>query len=471
MLFFVSAPFLSLVLPLVFSSHATASIRDGKNVYGVNLGSWLVLEPWMLPQEWLDMGGQDCSDCSQCIRSEFAFVKAYPDTADQIFNEHWSTWFSQDDVDELVRLGINTVRIPLGYWIIEDLVERDTEFYPRGGLQQLRRGLLQLKEAGIDAILDHHALPGVQSPNQMFTGNCTTNVQFYTPYNYRRALLWTAIMTVLSHLDPAFASVVSIEAVNEPIMDATQTPGYGDFQKQFVRTVRVVERALGIGAWSGKAQRLRRHWGIHARQEDPIYALRTAITADASVVDDDNLLVEALDIVANILNVHDVVPMSMSTMHWKQPLVTNLMDSSWQHFTGPNPAEAADGPQVYDNHLYYSFGGVADANEEAYMHSICNLQRVPDDAALGNSPLVFGEWGLPTQFSATDEFLVKWADAQKLAYTQGAGWIFWNFKIERSKLAGNLSRQWSYFDGVDRGYLTVDPSQLHDPHVCDPYNA
>ena len=35
-------------------------------------------------------------------------------------------------------------------------------------------------------------------------------------------------MTVLSHLDPAFASVVSIEAVNEPIMDATQTPGYGD---------------------------------------------------------------------------------------------------------------------------------------------------------------------------------------------------------------------------------------------------
>ncbi|KAL1733638.1 glycoside hydrolase superfamily [Schizophyllum commune] len=433
MLSFVSAPFLSLVLPLVFSSHATASIRDGKNVYGVNLGSWLVLEPWMLPQEWLDMGGQDCSDCSQCIRSEFAFVKAYPDTADQIFNEHWSTWFSQDDVDELVRLGINTVRIPLGYWIIEDLVERDTEFYPRGGLQQLRRGLLQLREAGIDAILDHHALPGVQSPNQMFTGNCTTNVQFYTPYNYRRALLWTAIMTVLSHLDPAFASVVSIEAVNEPIMDATQTPGYGDFQKQFVRTVRVVERALGIGSWSGngKAQRLRRHWGIQTRQEDPISALRTTITAGASAVDDGDLL----------------------------------------HFTGPNPAEAADGPQVYDNHLYYSFGGVADANEEAYMHSICNLQRVPDDAALGNSPLVFGEWGLPTQFSASDEFLVKWADAQKLAYTQGAGWIFWNFKIERSKLAGNLSRQWSYFDGIDRGYLTVDPSQLHNPHVCDAYTV
>lgn len=35
-------------------------------------------------------------------------------------------------------------------------------------------------------------------------------------------------MTALSHLDPNFGSVVALEAVNEPIMDATQTPGYGD---------------------------------------------------------------------------------------------------------------------------------------------------------------------------------------------------------------------------------------------------
>ena len=35
-------------------------------------------------------------------------------------------------------------------------------------------------------------------------------------------------MTALTHLDSAFSSVFAIEAVNEPIMDATQTPGYGD---------------------------------------------------------------------------------------------------------------------------------------------------------------------------------------------------------------------------------------------------
>ena len=49
-----------------------------------------------------------------------------------------------------------------------------------------------------------------------------------TPYNYHRALIWTAVMTALSHLDSAFGSVAAIEAINEPIMDANQTPGYGD---------------------------------------------------------------------------------------------------------------------------------------------------------------------------------------------------------------------------------------------------
>ena len=55
--------------------------------------------------------------------------------------------------------------------------------------------------------------------------------------------------------------------------------------------------------------------------------------------------------------------------------------------------------------------------------SFLDLQRVQSDAALGNSPLWFGEWALPTQFQASEEFLFKWADAQKLAYSQGKGWI------------------------------------------------
>jgi glucan endo-1,6-beta-glucosidase len=48
---------------------------------------------------------------------------------------------------------------------------------------------------------------------------------------------------------------------------------------------------------------------------------------------------------------------------------------------------------------------------------------------MGNSIVWYGEWSLATRFNATDEFLSKWADAQKLAYNQSAGWLvspsFW----------------------------------------------
>lgn len=71
-------------------------------------------------------------------------------------------------------------------------------------------------------------------------------------------------MTALSHLDPNFGTVAAIEAMNEPIMDASQTPGLGGcmeitpflmtnwshksflVQVNFVQTVRAVELALGL---------------------------------------------------------------------------------------------------------------------------------------------------------------------------------------------------------------------------------
>jgi hypothetical protein len=75
-------------------------------------------------------------------------------------------------------------------------------------------------------------------------------------------------MTFFSHVDPSFESVFSMEAINEPLMDASRTPGLGQcgssffclkpsftlpnsnqtVQKNFVQTVRAVEDILGIGA-------------------------------------------------------------------------------------------------------------------------------------------------------------------------------------------------------------------------------
>ncbi|KAJ7813146.1 glycoside hydrolase family 5 protein [Mycena olivaceomarginata] len=465
-----SIALLSFLLSALADSESPGLPGLPSKIYGVNLGSWLVLESWMLPQEWLDMGGQQCEDCSTCIATEFAFAQAFPNTVDKIFKGHWFVFLglNQPDVDALADAGINTVRIPLGYWIIEALVDRKTEFYPRGGLDQLRRGLQQLHKAGIVAILDHHAVPGVQTPTR-----CTNDVEFYVhliplfsfatayglhvprlPYNYHRALIWTSVMTVLSHVDPAFANAVAIEAVNEPIMDATQTPGYGDFQKNFVRVVRATEFLLGVPAPGFPA--------IPAPANGNFTAMLPNIQTSAVFTAE----------VRSVLQ--DAVPILLKLgifglSRRKTPLVTNFMDINWQNNNPANPADAQMGPQGYDNHLYYVFGGVADPNPTAYLTSICNLPRVQNDKVLGNSPLWFGEWGLPVQFETTDDFLRDWADAQKLAYSKGAGWIFWNFKIEKSELAGDMAREWSYLEGLRLGFMTKDPSKVHNESVCAPY--
>ncbi|KAJ3512951.1 hypothetical protein NLJ89_g3223 [Agrocybe chaxingu] len=457
--------YLSIIATSFLAVNALPGLPD--KIHGVNLGSWLLIEPWMLPAGTILYF--DPTTRTQVLQNG-NFAQAYPDTVDQKFKEHWQTWFTQDDVNTLKAAGINAVRIPLGYWIVEPLVNRTSEFYAKGGLLELRRGLKQLKEAGIPVVLDHHALPGVASPNQMFAGRCTGDAQFYTPYNYHRALVWTAVITALSHLHPDFSIVASIQSLNEPIMDANLTPGLGEYNKNFAQIIRAVEIALGI----------------------PVPGIAIGISANLASAANVTAAVSQAASLSSIFNpevrraLRDAIPMilyaanqlGMNTifgldglrnlLRKRQPLVANFMNAQWQYNNPSNPADGAIGPTAYDNHLYYSFGGVADANEEAYLKHLCNLNRIEEAAAIGNSPLWFGEWSLATQFAATDEFLKKWADAQKLMYGKGAGYFFWNFKIEEGT---DTIRQWSYLEGLKRGYLTQDPSQFHDPHVCDAYVA
>lgn len=412
----------------------------------------------MLPDEWVTMGGQICSDCRDCIASEFALTQKYPNTADQIFDKHWRTWFTRADVQRLKDLGINTVRVPLGYWLVEPLVE-EGEYYPKGGMHRLKEGLQWLKEAGIAAILDHHALPGVAAENQMFAGRCTSDVQFYTPKNYHRALIWTAVVTFFSHVDPNFGSVFSIEAINEPLMDANRTPGYGQFQKDFVQTVRAVEDILGIGSVPNSAS----PGNITTTMEE---------AAEIGKYSDEvkSVLRDSAPVLFEMILKYGLPEMMFGFLcPQNDPLITNFMDMTWQHNNPPNPADAKDSPQTYDDHLYYSFGGVADPNPEAYLTSMCNLNRLEHAGKIQNTPLWFGEWAISTNFDATDQFMKQWADAQKLMYSKSAGWIFWSFKIEDSESVHGLQKQWSYFKGVDLGYLTKDPAAYHDPHVCDKY--
>ncbi|KAH7100796.1 glycoside hydrolase family 5 protein [Auriculariales sp. MPI-PUGE-AT-0066] len=472
---------------LLFFASATIAAQTTQalpvsKIYGVNIGNFLVLEPWMMPNEWLAMGGESCADCSTCVGSEGALaLKLGQNGTDVVMQQHWDTWFTNADIDKIKAAGLNTVRIPLGYWLVESLVDRTSTTEPpfaRGGMAVLKSRMRYLASNGINVVFDLHALPGVAAIKQMFAGLCTTDVQFYQNSNYERALIWAGIMTAMSHLDADFAKVFSIQAANEPVQNAAQTPGLGQYYTDFVQVTRAIEKSLGIFFTGSK--------------------LPTGVKSSLSVSQTILALADkqpglgtnarsALKKIQPLLLQHAAKYNFRITKVYtkRKPLFVNFQDAQWQYGDRPNPYHSADGPATYDNHLYYSFSNVAkNATETGYLQHICNLGRPATATSLKNNPLWFGEWSLATQWDfsdaavkwrspqgapATDAFLKQWADAQKsVMASKTAGWIFWSFKIEN----GNpYKRNWDYFEALRLGYFKQNASQVFNANICKPYTG
>ena len=147
------------------NQNATASwLPNNLPIRGVNLGSQFVLEPWMASDEWNSMG---CSGQA----SEFDCVnKIGQAQANAVWAKHWSTWTTKDDIAQMKLYGLNTIRIPVGYWIREDLVYSNSEHFPQGGLHYLEQICGWASDAGLYIIIDLHGAPGAQVASNADTG-------------------------------------------------------------------------------------------------------------------------------------------------------------------------------------------------------------------------------------------------------------------------------------------------------------
>ncbi|TQB67875.1 hypothetical protein MPDQ_004425 [Monascus purpureus] len=188
---------------------------NGK-IRGVNLASLFVLEPWMAPSEWSSMG---CAD----TKSEFDCVLHLgQNKADASFRQHWDTWITREDLHNITTLGLNTVRVPVGYWLYEELVDRESEYFPRGGWEFFERVCRWAAEEGVYVIVDLHGAPGAQVAMNPDTGQYAPSPGFYNAYQYDRAETFLAWLTAQIHSNSNFSTVGMIELVNEPIQNPDQ---------------------------------------------------------------------------------------------------------------------------------------------------------------------------------------------------------------------------------------------------------
>ncbi|GMM38455.1 glucan 1,3-beta-glucosidase [Saccharomycopsis crataegensis] len=124
------------------------------SVKGVNLGGWFVIEPFINPSLFEAFGDDIPNDeyhYTLSLGKELAYER---------LNEHWGSWITEADFETMSGIGLNFVRIPVGYWA---LLALDGDPYVQGQLPYLDQALEWCAKYNIQAWIDLHGVPGSQN--------------------------------------------------------------------------------------------------------------------------------------------------------------------------------------------------------------------------------------------------------------------------------------------------------------------
>ncbi|KAG8465233.1 hypothetical protein KFE25_012596 [Diacronema lutheri] len=133
-------------------SHA----RGEPPIRGVNLGGWLVLEPWITPSLFY----QFLDDDPPAIDEQSLCAMLGPAESRSQLRAFRDVWVTEDTIATLRRIGINTVRVPYGYWVFGD----QPSFCPGvSSIEYVDRAVGWAEEYGLRVVLDLHGVPGSQN--------------------------------------------------------------------------------------------------------------------------------------------------------------------------------------------------------------------------------------------------------------------------------------------------------------------
>ena len=167
-------------------------------IKGVNFGNWLVLEKWMSPELF---DGIDAEDEVWMNRVMDQSQK------EALLKKHRDTYITEKDVENVARLGLNLIRLPVPFFVFGDRLP-----YP-GCIEYVDRLFDWAEKYDVQILVDLHTVPGSQNgyDNGGITGVCKW---CQNPEEVEFAL------TVLERLAQRYRDrkgLYGIEVLNEPI--------------------------------------------------------------------------------------------------------------------------------------------------------------------------------------------------------------------------------------------------------------
>lgn len=169
-------------------------------VRGVNLGGWLVLEKWMTPSLF---AGTDAKD-------EYTFMQT-PGARERL-RSHQKNFIREADFKWLRDNGVQAIRIPVGYWIIDG----DEPF--ASSIGRLDWAFTMAQKYNLEVLLCLHGAPGSQNGHD-HSGRIGKAL-WYTDKSYRASTIDLLERLALRYRDnPKFWG---LELLNEPKLGVFQ---------------------------------------------------------------------------------------------------------------------------------------------------------------------------------------------------------------------------------------------------------
>ncbi|KAF8526318.1 glycoside hydrolase [Hysterangium stoloniferum] len=383
-------------------------------VRGVNLGGWFVLEPWITPSIF-----QATNNTAVVDEITLGQLTDY-NTTQKMLQNHWATWYTEDDFVAIRNAGLNWVRIPLGYWSVPS--NESVAPYHAGAYPFFKQAVRWARQQGIHVIVDLHGAPGSQNGYDN-SGQSTPNpVWGINPQNVSRTL------DIIGYLATDLGNQIdAIELLNEPAgFRGTQ---WLDTIKQFWQSgYDVVRDVVGLN--------------VTVVIEDAFQGVQSwegFLTEPGA----SNVLMDTHE--------YQIFDNSQLALTWDQhisagctlgpPLASFAQSSIWAIIGEWSIA-------ITDCAKWLNGRGVGARWDGTYPGQT---------QVFGNCS---GLTGNTSTFSDDyKSFLRKYWEVQVEAGESATGWIFWTWKTESAD-------EWSYQKGLEGGWIPQDPTNRMFPNLC-----
>ena len=375
-------------------------------IKGVNLGNWLVLEKWMSPALFEGTTAED---------EYYLPTQLEPAVYEARIRQHRAEYITERDFVTIRAMGLNTVRIPVPYFIFGDR----PPFI--GCIEELDRAFLWAERYGLKILIDLHTAPDSQNgfDNGGISGVCKF---FQEPEEIE------FVYTVLERLAERYGNrkgLWGIEILNEPVSEEMWK--VMDVPSRY----KPVDPEKAAGSKGYDPQQLRAFY-LEAYDR-----LRAYLPVEKKIV------------------IHDGFDLTAWKDFMREEKYQGVVLDTHQYLM---MAEATGCEQTLESYRAFIKEKYEPAIEEMqkYFPTVCGEWCLFNSLACGRDTkggqsVLNGE--MEAQIASVDdekkkEIYLALDEAQKAAWNKGAGYFYWSYKLLVDTVSSDA---WSGWDSWDLG--------------------